>query len=139
VKEVSDDNQCFVCGKDNDRGLQLDFFYDENKKEVHSKIIFPKYYQGWENIVHGGLISTVLDEIQVKAAEFSNYGCVTGELNVKFKSPVKTGKEYFLRGSILEIRNKIIYTEGFIKDKNSKLMASATAKLFVLFQKPNTG
>ena len=41
MKNISDDNRCFVCGKNNDRGLQFYFRYiagfreaDELKEEV---------------------------------------------------------------------------------------------------------
>jgi len=132
MKEVSDDNRCFVCGQDNDRGLRFNFSYNEKTEESESTIVFADYYQGWKKIVHGGLVGTALDEIQVKVAGFHNYKCLTAELNIKYKKPVRTKTEYFLTGKIKSIRGKIIYTEGSLKDKNSNTVALANAKLFIV-------
>ncbi len=132
MKKVSDDNRCFVCGQNNDRGLRFKFSYNERTEESESTIVFADYYQGWGKIVHGGLVSTILDEIQVKVAGFHNYQCLTAELNVKYKKPVRTETEYFLTGKIKKIRNKIVYTEASLKDKNSNTVAFANAKLFIV-------
>ena len=132
MTSISDDNRCFVCGKENIKGLQFEFVYNQETDEAESKISFAGYYQGWENIVHGGLIGTVLDEVQIKAASFNNYRCVTAELNIKYKKPVKTEAQYFLRSKITKITEKIIYTEAFLEDHNSNIAATATAKLFII-------
>ena len=132
MKEISDDNRCFVCGKNNDRGLQFEFRFNKETNEAESNILFAGYYQGWKGIVHGGLLSTVLDEIQIKAASFNNYRCVTAELTIKYKRPVKTENQYFLRSKITNITEKIIYTEASLIDNNSKIMVAAKAKLFII-------
>ncbi len=132
MRKVSDDNRCFVCGIDNDRGLQFDFGFNKETKEAESQLIFSDYHQGWKGIVHGGLLATVLDEIQIKAASFNKYRCVTAELNIKYKKPVKTESLYYLRSKILKVTKKIIYTEASLEDKNSKTLATATAKLFII-------
>jgi len=130
--KIYDDNRCFVCGKGNDRGLHLEFTYNKKTKEAESNVIFPNYYQGWKEIVHGGLVGTVLDEIQIKAASFNNYRCVTAELNVKYKKPVNTEFPYFLTGKIIKVTERIVYTEAILKDEKLRKVATATAKLFII-------
>ncbi len=131
MKEIISDDMCFVCGKENKSGLNFEFSYNKEQKEAEAIIIFEPFCQGWKDIVHGGLISTVLDEIQIKVASFNGFRCVTAELNIKFKRPVKTLNKYFLSSKITKITEKIIYTEAVVKDQNSKVYAISNAKLFI--------
>ena len=130
--EVDDDNRCFVCGKGNDRGLQLEFIYNKQEDRAEATVRFPPHYQGWQGIVHGGLIGTVLDEIQVKAASFKNINCVTAELSIKYRKPMKTETQYQLFGKIIRESGRLLFTEGEIRDECDVLIASATAKLFII-------
>jgi hypothetical protein len=61
--ELSDDSMCFCCGSRNPDGLGLEFSFDG--REVRTSVSFPKKFQGYRDIVHGGLLSTVLDEVMV--------------------------------------------------------------------------
>ena len=130
MNNIEDDEYCFVCGKKNESGLQLDFFYDNNK--TIAKVVFDKRFQGWKDVVHGGLISTVLDEAMAKITGFYGYYCVTAEINVKFKKPVLVNKEYIIEGKILEQRGKIFFTNSLIRDNNNQIFAIANAKMFVI-------
>ena len=64
--KLEDDKHCFVCGEKNPNGLNLTFSFREGK--VVTEFILHKTYQGYKDIVHGGIISTLLDESMVKAA-----------------------------------------------------------------------
>jgi len=58
-----DNNYCFACGKDNSDGLQLKFKYSEDGSKAETTYIPPEKFQGWKDIVHGGIITTLLDEL----------------------------------------------------------------------------
>jgi len=132
MTEYYDNNLCFVCGNSNSNGLQLNFAYNRETETVQSKVKFQDQYQGWANVIHGGLISTVLDEIMVKAAESKNYKCVTAEINVKFKQPALADEIFHLSGKIIEIRNRLIQAESKMTDSDHRTIAIATAKLFIV-------
>ena len=61
-----DNNYCFACGKENPDGLQLEFKYSEDGSKVETTYIPPEKFQGWKGIVHGGIITTLLDEIMAR-------------------------------------------------------------------------
>lgn len=130
TKKFNYDNHCLVCGADNPIGLKLTFHYHPETDSVICKTAFSKNFQGWENVLHGGILSTVLDEIMIKAAEQKGFHCVTAELNVKFKKPAIIGTPYTVIGKINRIRHKIIETEGKLIDQNNRTIASATGRLF---------
>ena len=55
------DHNCFGCSATNPSGLQMKFYTDEVL--VFSWLTLPAHLSGWSNLVHGGVISTILDEI----------------------------------------------------------------------------
>ncbi len=130
MKKLNDDNKCFVCGLNNPDGLHFSFM--NSTEGVTAKINFPERFQGWEGIVHGGIISTAIDEVMVKAAAKEGIRCVTAEMRIRFKTPCRTGRDYILNGRIVENNNKIIKTEGAITDGNNKVIAEGNGKLFVI-------
>ena len=54
------DEYCFACGRNNPIGLHLDFKFDGDK--YIAKKTVPREYQGYKDIVHGGIVTTMLDE-----------------------------------------------------------------------------
>jgi acyl-coenzyme A thioesterase PaaI-like protein len=130
MTDFNDDNKCFVCGKGNPVGLQLDFRPQGTGPGVEADVLFPAHLQGWQATVHGGLLATVLDEVMVKAATAVGSTCVTAELTVKYRKPTATGVSYLLSGRILEDRGRILTAESCLCDASGVLHAQATGKLF---------
>ncbi|MCI0470668.1 MAG: hypothetical protein L0Y73_03315, partial [Candidatus Aminicenantes bacterium] len=116
----------------NPYGLHLTFSDNEELSCVESQVLFPAHVQGWEGVVHGGIISTVLDEIMIKAAAKKKMKCVTGEITVKFKQPVRTDMPYLLQGKVAGTRGKLVFTEGALLDRDGEISASAGGKLFLI-------
>jgi len=136
MESVKDDNRCFACGKSNPIGLKLDFETDGEQTVSH--LNFDENFAGWEGIVHGGILSTVLDEIMVKSANNRGLTCVTAELNIRYKKPCHTGKEYKLKGKVVDIRKNIVITEGKILNMDGKIIASGSGKLFIIDPNKNS-
>jgi uncharacterized protein (TIGR00369 family) len=123
-----DDQHCFVCGSENPAGLGIAF--REQGQGVEAEVRFPAHLQGWQDVVHGGLLATVLDETMVKAAAFQGITCVTAELTVKYRSPAATGVQYRLAGRILDAHGRMVTAESSIEDASGRVCARATGKLF---------
>jgi acyl-coenzyme A thioesterase PaaI-like protein len=56
------ESHCFGCGLKNDSGIHMKFYSTEKKELVVSWLKVPDHLCGWSNLVHGGIISTMLDE-----------------------------------------------------------------------------
>jgi uncharacterized protein (TIGR00369 family) len=132
MEQFNDDNYCFVCGNQNPVGLKLNFHYDEKNDEMVSNTVFPHHFQGWQGVLHGGLISTVLDEIMIKAAAQKGFKCVTAELNIKFKKPALLKKEFTIKGKVKEIRRRLVLTEGSVVDSDGTTIAAANGKFITI-------
>ena len=132
---LADDRYCFVCGEKNQIGLKLKFDFNMVDGIVVSKVNFSREFQGWQGIVHGGFIATVLDEIMVKCVEFTNQCCVTAEIKVKYKKPAKILQDYYLSAQINQKKKKIIFANSKMTDQDGRIMAEAEGKLFLIANK----
>ena len=103
--ELSDDSMCFCCGKRNADGLHMEFEHQDG--EVRTTVSFPKRFQGYSDVVHGGLLSTVLDETMVTLINHMGFFAVTGELKVRFVSPLHVDQEVEIRATLVEWRGRV--------------------------------
>jgi len=106
------DNKCFVCGKGNPYGLQLDFIINREDESISTEFTPTKTYQGFVDIIHGGIISTVLDEAMVKLAFELGINAVTAKMETKFRKPVFSGERLKITGRILKKDKKWIEAEA---------------------------
>jgi acyl-coenzyme A thioesterase PaaI-like protein len=92
------DNYCFVCGKDNPRGLKIKVRYYPDACAAETALTLPREYQGWADVIHGGILSTLLDEMMAHAVwKFAGPG-LTLSMEVRFHHPLKPGEEIAVRG-----------------------------------------
>ena len=124
---LEDDHYCFVCGENNPSGLHLKFSIHEDK--VFTEFIPRKIHQGYKDIIHGGLISTILDEAMVKAALMQGIPAVTAELTVRFRNPLLAGEKAIIEAAILTSNRKIIEATASMKKADETVIAEGTAKL----------
>jgi acyl-coenzyme A thioesterase PaaI-like protein len=122
------DTRCFACGKDNTHGLHLDI-KKSGQDEAVTAFKVPHWCQGYERIVHGGIVATVLDELIVWAAHYAGYKCVTAELTVRIKTSLLVNTEYIGYGSIQKQRHRFMKAYAEIRDNRDRVYAYGHAKL----------
>lgn len=123
------DYQCFACGTANPIGLRMEFYREDDS--VMSEIEFNEHHSGWERVVHGGLITTVLDEIMGwTIMVFQRRFFVTRNLEVRFLRPVETGVPLVVRGKLEPGGDDGgCKASGVLMVKGGKRLATATADL----------
>jgi uncharacterized protein (TIGR00369 family) len=81
-------HNCFGCAKKNPIGLALEF--ELIGDEVICEWLPTANYQGFEGMLHGGIISTIMDEVGAWTVQLIlKTAGVTSELNVKYLKPVR--------------------------------------------------
>lgn len=128
MKELKDNQRCFVCGKDNPSGLHVQFTVDHTSRTITGRFTPRLEHEGWEGIVHGGIIATLLDEAMVKLAAHLGEPAVSAEIIVKFKSPVASGEELVVTGKLLKESHRLIEAEATV-EKGLIVVAEAKGKL----------
>lgn len=127
-----EDDNCFACGPTNPSGLRMEFFTDEEK--VLSWVSVPKHMGGWNDIVHGGISSTILDEAMSWATiHLLKKFTLTKSITVKFLKPLHVEEELRVESRIRKVKNsREALMEGFVYNKSGELCAEATG-IYALF------
>ena len=128
MKELRDNQRCFVCGRDNPAGLGVDFEIDRERRSISAKFTPSDIYQGYEGIVHGGILSTLLDEAMAKLTVSLGIPAVTAEMTVTFKAPAAPGEELFVSGRLTHETRRLIQAEAKI-ERGPVVIAKAKGKL----------
>jgi acyl-coenzyme A thioesterase PaaI-like protein len=126
-----DEKKCFVCGCENSIGLKLDIKSDKSLKKAWAVTKIDRKFCGWEGIVHGGIISTVLDEIMAYAAFTVYKSGVTGEITVRFRKPIPVESEILIEGFVESVKGRVCYAKGTIT-MNGEVMAESTGKMVMV-------
>ncbi|MBI3078225.1 MAG: PaaI family thioesterase, partial [Deltaproteobacteria bacterium] len=58
VLDLRDNGGCFACGQENAYGLRLRFQL-EGEDAVRTEFVPGERFQGWQGIVHGGILATL--------------------------------------------------------------------------------
>ncbi|MFC1593774.1 PaaI family thioesterase [Candidatus Omnitrophota bacterium] len=124
--KLQDDSYCFACGENNTAGLQLKFSLENGC--LKTQFTPQKIHQGYTNIVHGGILGLILDEVMVNLLWKVSKPAVTAELNLQLKKPAKVGKTLFFTGSIVSENSRIVYTKAHAQNELGDIVAKATAK-----------
>jgi len=131
---IKADHRCFGCGTENPHGLNLNFETDGEK--VRTVVTIPEHLRGWARLAHGGVTSTILDEVMGCASMyFLNKYPLTRDLNVTFRKPVYIGQTVVATGWIKEQKNaRKFLMVGELRDENDELLASSSSE-FAMFDK----
>jgi len=130
-KELSDDRYCFACGPLNPIGLGMEVSFSEDK--AFSRLSLKKEFQGWSDIIHGGILATILDEIMAHAVLHYVGHAVTTTLEITFRSPLPAGEEIEAVGYVAEKKSRAVIASGEISlPREKKLIASAESKFILM-------
>jgi acyl-coenzyme A thioesterase PaaI-like protein len=124
---------CIVCGRENPHGLHLDLHVDSPTGVIHVSFTPRPEHIGFQGIVHGGVLGTVLDEAMVWAATW--YGrrfCVCGEMTVRFRASGRVGHPLRIEARVDSSRPRLIQTTADARDADGNLVATATGKYIPL-------
>lgn len=123
------DTMCFGCGRDNPMGLHLHFRTDENG--CYTSFVPQPVHQSYDGRMHGGLISTLLDETMGNYPYMHEHKVAyTARLEVRFRQPVRIGERIRVitkvkrrKGQLLEMTGQVVREDGTVAaEADGKLM-----------------
>jgi uncharacterized protein (TIGR00369 family) len=120
---------CFACGKDNPVGLKLKFVKDGD--EARGEFTISELYQGWRGYVHGGIISTILDEAMAYTY-FPQIKGVTAKTEIRIRQPVPIGVPLVATGRLVKKTRKLLTAAATITLKDGTVVAESTAQVYVV-------
>ena len=118
-------HNCFACGTLNAGGLGLDLHVEPSRSWVDLSL--DRRFEGWEGVIHGGILCTILDEVMAWALVGEDNWGVTARMAVDFRRPVTVGMPIHAEGWITRSRRRIADTAAHIVDTTTGVeLATAT-------------
>ena len=114
MEKQPNSRMCFVCGIDNPIGLKLKFYTDDEGRCTVRFRPRPEH-QGFPGQLHGGIISTLLDETMGRVLIMEDVWAMTGRLEIKFRRPVPLDQELTIVGELTKNRSRAYEARGEIQ------------------------
>lgn len=122
--------RCFGCGTENPIGLHLKFRREDGGAKA--EFVPRPEYQGWDGILHGGILLTLLDEALAYAALFEVGPSVTAEIRARLRRPAPLAETYTLFAKVVGTRLNLIRVEATVTDQIGQVIAEADGKFMVM-------
>ncbi|MEI6766286.1 MAG: PaaI family thioesterase [Bacteroidota bacterium] len=126
------DYNCFGCAPGNENGLRMQF---ETDGEVVTSVWEPKsFMQGYNNVLHGGIQATLMDEIGAWLVNIRlNTSGVTSKMETRYIKPVYVdGGPVFLCATLKEVRHKMAFIHVTLKNGEGILCAESHMLYYVM-------
>lgn len=125
MRKLEASDCCFVCGRENPAGLKMEF-YELEPGVVESRLSVPQDFGGYPGVVHGGVITAMLDECSGRAAQRGpNNFMFTSEIKVRFRKNVPTDEQVVVTGTFIKRRNQVAFAHGEIRNQSGELLAES--------------
>lgn len=139
-RKLPNASHCFVCGIENESGLQLSFYVGEDRRIV-SETVIPARFQGYPGVAHGGIIATMLDETLGRAVmvDDPNRFMFTGRLVTRYRKPSPIEEPVRLVGEVRKDRGRVVECAAYLYDQEGELLAEAEGLLMQIPQETLEG
>ncbi len=126
---LRDDHDCFGCGRLNPFGLKLRFY--RTNIGVVAPFTPEQRHEGYTGVVHGGIVTTLLDEVMAWALYAKGIWAVTGDLRVRFRLPVEVGVPTLATGRLVTGRGRIVEVAGVLRRASDEIVLATATATFV--------
>lgn len=124
------DHNCFGCGSLNAAGLHL-HFYANPDGSVWAPFDPSRSFEGYGGMIHGGIISTLLDEIMAWSLYRQEIWAVTATMQTRFRKPVEVGVPVRLLGRLEEARGRLLQVRGEIRRESDDVLLAEASGTFM--------
>ena len=126
---VNNDN-CFVCGMKNPFGFQVKPEITDGGASVRIECTPAEHLQGWANILHGGILSTLLDEaITYVGISTFDQPAVTAQLEIRFRNPAPTCVKLHVCAERIKVSKRLVEAKAEVTLRDGTLIATGTGKV----------
>ena len=122
-------HNCFACGSLTRNGLGLLHHVEPGRS--WTELTLDRRFEGWEGIAHGGIVSTILDEVMAWALVDNDSWGVTARMQVEFKRPVPIGRRIRGEGRVVDVRRRIVRAAGVLLDATDGTVLATADGTFV--------
>lgn len=133
IRAIPLDENCFATHDDPCEGVGLRVYVTEDDHVV-GLCRTKQCHQGYENTIHGGIISTYFDEVLWYATivEDQDTMAVTAEMTVKYLEAIPTGEDIRIIANPMRREGRHMYVDGYILLGDDTVAARSTAHFIVV-------
>ncbi|GBF51915.1 thioesterase family protein [Leptospira ryugenii] len=102
--------------------MNADFTFDEESGEVKFNYLFKQMFNGAPNFVHGGILSTLLDESMGALCFHLGYIVMTDTMGFKFHKATPVERELFIRAWPIKKEKRKVFLECEIKSLDGSIL-----------------
>lgn len=126
-----DDHNCFGCGSQNPIGLHLQFYRLADGEGAWAEWTPTREYEGYNGMIHGGIICSLLDEIMAWSLYARSTWAVTATMQTKFRKPVHVGEVVRLVGRVTRDRGRVLEIHGEIRRAEDDVLLAEADSTFM--------
>ncbi len=117
----------FFCDLSRQDGLQLKVLY-EKENGVYCNLYVSNRFEGYTDVVHGGMVFGILDVIIWYAIMMETKKvCMTRHIEMDFFKPVMCNTSYIAKAKLIKVKGKDFHTSAWVEDKNGECYAKVNA------------
>ena len=130
MKELTEADNCFVCGKNNSAGLKIDF-------QIENDICLGRFkpssiHVGFGETVHGGIIYSVLDDAMANWFYLQGGFGYTAKAEIRYRSHMVIGETGLISCELSKMKGKLLLLESKIRSEtNNRLIAECEGKFLL--------
>jgi uncharacterized protein (TIGR00369 family) len=117
---------CFACNESHPTGLKLQFTQTA-EGEIHSTLDMDETFQGYNGMIHGGIIATILDAAMTHCLMVKGIAALTAELKVRYRNPLPAGSRITVAAQLKKERSPLFELQATMT-RGTQVIANATAR-----------
>jgi beta-phosphoglucomutase family hydrolase len=124
---------CFACSQENPIGLKLKPVQDG--ETVTAEFTAGKFHQGWGNVIHGGILYTLLDEVTAYAMLCRGIELgVTAKSEIRFRQLAPINQPIRASAWVTRLTKRLVEVRGELRLKDSTVIVDGNFLFYVLQQ-----
>jgi acyl-coenzyme A thioesterase PaaI-like protein len=125
---MRDGSGCFACGQANPIGLRLRFTADGDT--VHAEFTPGAHYQGYDGVVHGGIVAAALDDAMAQLFHMKGQETLTARLEIRFRKETPVGERLVITAWLTGGRDRLFTAEAALSLRDGTRLAEAKGTFF---------
>ncbi|MDH4067809.1 MAG: HAD-IA family hydrolase [Dehalococcoidia bacterium] len=128
---------CFACSQQNPIGLKLKPVQQGEK--VTAEFTAGEFHQGWDNVIHGGILYTLLDEVTAYAMLCHGIELgVTAKSEIRFKQLAPINQPIQASAWVTKLTTRLVEAKGVLSLKDNTVIVDGNFLFYVLRQSKKT-
>jgi acyl-coenzyme A thioesterase PaaI-like protein len=111
--------------------FNTEYYFNENGSFIFHFFCNEKY-QGYDEMIHGGILSALIDSAMTKCLFGHGIKAYTARLNIKYLKPVKINKKITIVVNIKNNKSEIVTLLNASLLQNDHKTVSANAKFWII-------